>query len=55
MRSKHRSKGRAMPGWGNVANPEEWKVVDAAAQDAPGSQGQWLQCFWEVLMLMRLA
>ncbi|KAF5837616.1 Nin one binding Zn-ribbon like-domain-containing protein [Dunaliella salina] len=39
MRSKHRSTGRAMPGWGNVTNPEDWKVVDEAAHDTPGSQG----------------
>jgi hypothetical protein len=39
LRTKHRSKGRAMPGWGNVANPEDWKVVDDAAQDYSGTQG----------------
>lgn len=35
LRSRHRTKGRAMPGWGHVPNPEDWKVVDDAAQDAP--------------------
>eukprot|EP00983_Pelagomonas_calceolata_P043033 1138747-Pelagomonas_calceolata.AAC.3 len=45
MRSKHRSKGRAMPGWGNVTNPEDWKVVDEAAHDTPGPQGQWRHAY----------
>jgi len=30
VRTKHRSSAKALPGWGSVPNPEDWKVVDEA-------------------------
>lgn len=40
MRPKHKSGPRALPGWGNVPNPEDWKVVDEAPEDQLASGGQ---------------
>ncbi|GIL95464.1 hypothetical protein Vretimale_1488, partial [Volvox reticuliferus] len=41
---KHKSRPRALPGWGRVSNPEDWKVVDEAPQEqltnAPGRQSR---------------
>ncbi|GIL43838.1 hypothetical protein Vafri_1437 [Volvox africanus] len=38
--AKHKSRRRALPGWGKVSNPNDWKVVDEAPQEqltnAPG-------------------
>lgn len=31
-RQRHKTRPRALPGWGNVANPEDWKVVDEAPE-----------------------
>ena len=44
VKSAHcRNSERALPGWGKVANPADWKVVDDAPDDArydgPGTQG----------------
>lgn len=32
-RSKHRRGAAALPGWGHVPNPEDWKVVDAVPEN----------------------
>lgn len=35
IKPKHHSReSRALPGWGQVANPEDWKVVDEAPEEA---------------------
>lgn len=36
-RSKHRRGTKALPGWGAVANPEDWKVVDAVPENVLAS------------------
>ena len=33
LRSRHRTAARALPGWGRVDNPEDWRVVDEANEE----------------------
>jgi RNA-binding protein NOB1 len=40
VKPRHRSNaGKGLPGWGKVANPEDWKVVDEAPE-VMGQQGR---------------
>ncbi|KAG2501826.1 hypothetical protein HYH03_000325 [Edaphochlamys debaryana] len=43
-RQRHKTKPRALPGWGRVDNPEDWKEVDEAPEhllsNAPGAQSR---------------
>ncbi|GFR39822.1 hypothetical protein Agub_g315 [Astrephomene gubernaculifera] len=43
-RQRHKTRPRVLPGWGQVTNPEDWRVVDEAPQEllsnAPGGQSR---------------
>ncbi|MEW5299917.1 MAG: hypothetical protein WDW36_002887 [Sanguina aurantia] len=37
LRAKHRTRGKGLPGWGSVPNPEDWRVIDEMEDEGTGA------------------